>query len=223
MDATSDTPTLRERTRRAVHAEITDTALRLFAEQGFDATTVDQIAKAAGISRRSFFHYFGSKEDVVLGDLEALGRRVRDVLEARPATEPAWDALRAALLTLQGPDTDAATELQIAHMYADAPSLRAKHLEKHLRWQELLGPDIERRLGIAPGGGSDRGAVDAGGAEDTDAAVPADGRRTVDPRARAVVAAALTCLDIAVEAWRESGGTADPVDLFDAAVAAVRA
>ncbi|GAB2485496.1 hypothetical protein GCM10027063_29230 [Promicromonospora xylanilytica] len=232
MDATPDTPTLRQRTRRAVHAEITDTALRLFAEQGFDATTVDQIAKAAGISRRSFFHYFGSKEDVVLGDLEALGRRVRDALEARPATEPAWEALRAALLTLRGPDTDAATELQIAHMYADAPSLRAKHLEKHLRWQELLGPDVERRLGIAPGAGvgggagggtADGGGADAGGAEDMDAAVPADGRRTVDPRARAVIAAALACLDIAVEAWRESGGTADPVELFDAAVAAVRA
>ncbi|MFD2796685.1 TetR/AcrR family transcriptional regulator [Promicromonospora vindobonensis] len=198
MDATPGTPTLRERTRRAVHAEITDTALRLFAEQGFDATTVDQIAAAAGISRRSFFHYFGSKEDVVLGDLEALGLRVRDALEARPATETAWEALRAALMTLQGPDTDAATELQIAGMYADAPSLRARHLEKHLRWQELLAPDVERRLGIAPAA-------------------------TVDPRARAVIAAALACLDIAVEAWRESGGTADPVDLFDAAVAAVRA
>ena len=198
MDSTPDTPTLRERTRRAVHAEITDTALRLFAEQGFDVTTVDQIAAAAGISRRSFFHYFGSKEDVVLGDLEALGLRVRDALEARPATETAWEALREALKTLQGPDTDAVTELQIAGMYADAPSLRAKHLEKHLRWQELFAPDIERRLGITPGA-------------------------TADPRARAIIAAALACLDIAVEAWRESGGTADPVELFDAAVAAVRA
>jgi AcrR family transcriptional regulator len=198
MDSTPDTPTLRERTRRAVHAEITDTALRLFAEQGFDATTVDQIAAAAGISRRSFFHYFGSKEDVVMGDLEALGRRVRDALEARPASETAWEALREALKTLQGPDTDAVTQLEIAGMYADAPSLRAKHLEKHLRWQELFAPDIERRLGIIPGA-------------------------TADPRARAVIAAALACLDIAVEAWRESGGTADPVELFDAAVAAVRA
>lgn len=189
--------TLRERTRRAVHAEITDTALRLFAEQGFDATTVDQIAAAAGISRRSFFHYFGSKEDVVLGDLEALGLRVRDALEARPASESAWEALREAFKSLQGPDTDAVTRLQVADMYADAPSLRARHLEKHLRWQELLAPDVERRLGISPG----------------DAA---------DPRARAVIAAALACLDTAVEAWRQSGGTADPVELFDQAVAAVR-
>jgi AcrR family transcriptional regulator len=198
VDPTPDTPlTLRERTRRAVHAEITDTALRLFAEQGFEATTVEQIAAAAGISRRSFFHYFRSKEDVVLGDLEALGRRVRDALEARPATETAWEALRAALKTLHAPGAGTVTALQVADMYADAPSLRAKHLEKHLRWQELFAPDIERRLGIAPGA-------------------------TGDPRARAVIAAALACLDTAVEAWRESGGTADPVDLFDAAVAAVR-
>jgi AcrR family transcriptional regulator len=198
VDPTPDTPlTLRERTRRAVHAEITDTALRLFAEHGFEATTVEQIAAAAGISRRSFFHYFRSKEDVVLGDLEALGRRVRDALEARPATETAWEALRAALKTLHAPGAGAVTALQVADMYADAPSLRAKHLEKHLRWQELFAPDIERRLGIAPG-------------------------TTGDPRARAVIAAALACLDTAVEAWRESGGTADPVELFDAAVAAVR-
>jgi AcrR family transcriptional regulator len=198
MNSSPDTPSLRERTRRAVHAEITETALRLFAEQGFEATTVDQIAAAAGISRRSFFHYFKSKEDVVLGDLEALGRRVRDALEARPRSESAWEALREALKTLHAPGSGAVTALEIADMYADAPSLRAKHLEKHLRWQELFAPDIERRLGIAPG------------------------TTTADPRARAVIAAALACLDTAVEAWRESGGTADPVDLFDAAVAAVR-
>jgi len=198
MDSQPSAPTLRERTRRAVHAEITETALRLFAEQGFDATTVDQIARAAGISRRSFFHYFGSKEDVVLGDLEALGQQVRAALEARPATETAWEALREAFKTLRGPDTEAVTRLQVAHMYADAPTLRARHLEKHLRWQELLAPDIERRLGVPPGS-------------------------TADPRARAVIAAALACLDTAVEAWRRSDGAADPVELFDQAVAAVRA
>ncbi|MGI5191643.1 TetR/AcrR family transcriptional regulator [Promicromonospora sp. CA-289599] len=198
MDPQSDVPTLRERTRRAVHAEIAGTALRLFVEQGFEATTVDQIAAAAGISRRSFFHYFGSKEDVVMGDLEALGLRVRETLEARPATETAWEALRETFIDLHQRGTDAATPLQIANMYADAPSLRARHLEKHLRWQELLAPDIERRLGIEPGAAA-------------------------DPRARAVIAAALACLDVAVEAWRQSGGTSDPVDLFDQAVAALRA
>jgi len=190
-------PSMRERTRRAVHAEITAAAMALFAEKGFDATTVDQIAEAAGISRRSFFHYFGSKEDVVLGDMVALGESVRVALEAQPESMSAWDALRAALSTLQGPHN---SELTVAQLYFDAPSLRARHLEKHLRWQALFAPDIERRLGPR-----------------------SDGGVGPDPRARAVIAASLAALDTAIDAWRESGGTADAADLYDEAVAAIRA
>ena len=191
-------PSLRERTRRAVHAEITATAMRLFADQGFEATTVDQIAAEAGISRRSFFHYFGSKEDVVLGDTIALGNVVRDALETRPATESAWDALRAAFLVLQAAAPQSPDAMARARLYHESPSLRARHLEKRLRWQDLLAPDIQRRLGI-----------------------PAT--YAPDPRARAFVAAALACLDATIEAWYESGGTADRRRLFDEAIAALRA
>ena len=192
------TPTLRERTRRAVHAEITATAMRLFAENGFEATTVDQIAREAGISRRSFFHYFGSKEDLVLGDTVTLGESVRDALEARPADESAWPALRAAFLVLQASGMPSTDQLALARLYHDVPSLRARHLEKHLRWQELLAPDIQRRLGLP------------------DTPSP-------DPRALAFVAAGLACLDAALAAWYESGGAADPVQLFDDAIATIRA
>jgi AcrR family transcriptional regulator len=191
-------PTLRERTRRAVHAEITATAMRLFAENGFDATTVDQIAREAGISRRSFFHYFGSKEDLVLGDTVALGERVREALEARPADESAWAALREAFMVLEANGMPSMDQLAIAQLYHDAPSLRARHLEKHLRWQALLAPDVQRRLGLP----------------DTE---------SPDPRARALVAAALACLDAAVDAWYLSGGSLDPVRLFDDAIATIRA
>lgn len=172
--------------------------MALFRERGFDATTVDQIAAAAGISRRSFFRYFETKEDVVLGDLAALGERVRVALQARPPAESAWEALRAALSTLRDPDQSPTTVLAVAQMYHDAPSLRARHLEKHLHWQGLLAPEVEKRLGSTSSDGP-------------------------DPRARAVVAAALACLDTAVETWRESGGRADLEELFDQAVAAVRA
>jgi len=189
--------TLRERTRRAVHAEITASAMRLFAENGFDATTVDQIAREAGISRRSFFHYFGSKEDLVLGDTVALGLAVRDALEARPADEPAWPAIRAAFQVLAEIGPQQTDPLALARLYHDAPSLRARHLEKHLRWQELLAPDIQRRLGLPE-------------------------TSSPDPRARAFVAAALACLDAAIDAWYLSGGSADPVRLFDDAIATIR-
>ena len=69
MTTGEPTPGLRERTRRAVHREIAEAGMALFLDQGFEETTVDQIAEAAGISRRSFFRYFATKEDVVLGDM----------------------------------------------------------------------------------------------------------------------------------------------------------
>lgn len=123
---------------------------------------------------------------------------MKTAFEARPAQETAWQVLRAAFQALQDPALSTETQLAVARMYHEAPSLRARHLEKHLRWLELLAPDIERRLGVRDGQGP-------------------------DPRARAVVAAALAYLDTAVDAWRESDGTADLEQLFDDAVAAVRA
>src|SRR5882757_2854210 len=87
-------PTLRDRTVRAVRSEVSAVAMRLFLEQGFDKTTVDQIATEAGLSRTSFFRYFATKEDVVVGNLEERGQQVLDALVARPAREPAWQALR---------------------------------------------------------------------------------------------------------------------------------
>ncbi|MFJ2228675.1 TetR/AcrR family transcriptional regulator [Streptomyces halstedii] len=193
----ADTPTLRERARRAARAEIAATAVQLFAENGFEATTIDQISAAVGISRRSFFHYFGSKEDLVLGDTDALGESVRAALEARPDGESAWEAVRAAFLVLRQAGGGPAEQLTLAGLHHETPSLRARHLEKHLRWRDLLAPEIQRRLGL-----------------------PAS--QEPDPRAQAFVAAALACLDAATNAWYRSGGTDDLERLFDEAVATLR-
>ena len=189
-------PTLRDRATRAVRAEIAAVAVRLFLEQGFDKTTVDQIATEAGLSRASFFRYFGSKEDVLLGHLEELGHRVADALAARPADEPAWQALRRSfdpLITerLAYPD-EGLTLRRILH---DTPSLQARQLGKQLGWQALLAPEVARRLGV-----------------------PDDPR---DPRPRALVAAALGCVNVAVDAWTAAEGTVPLPDLVDQAMDAV--
>jgi AcrR family transcriptional regulator len=168
---------IRAISRRAVHAEITAHAMRLFEEQGFEATTVEQIAVAAGISSRSFFRYFPAKEDVVIGDPRAPGEFIRSTLESRPANEAAGAALRNALLALS--DTvraDPDFALQSSRLMLSTPGLRARHLEKQLLWQRLLVPETVRRL------------------------------EPVDPdlrdlTAHALVSSALGCFDVAVLQW----------------------
>jgi AcrR family transcriptional regulator len=187
-----------ERARQRVREEITDAALALFLDQGFENTTVDQVVVAVGISRRSFFRYFGTKEDIVFGDLAEQGPIILAALEARPDDEPVWEALRHAFAVL---GTRAAPQrgLAIARLLATSPGLRAAHLEKHLRWQEQLAPEVERRLGAS-------------------AAPPG-------LRGQAIVTTALACLDAATAIWLErdgKGGIEELQQLCDQALAAVR-
>lgn len=159
---------------------------------------MDQIADEVGISRRSLFRYFGTKEDIVLGNLVETGEAVKTALEARPADEGPWEAMRAALEEItHDPDYSPERSLKVSKMLYGTPSLRAGHLEKRLRWQELLVPNIRQRLGDPTGGES-------------------------DPRARAIVACALACLDVAGEVWTRSDGKEDLAELYDRAVGAIR-
>ncbi|MER5434632.1 helix-turn-helix domain-containing protein [Streptomyces sp. NPDC002588] len=193
---------LRQRTRRAVQAEIAATAMRLFLEHGFEATTMEQIAGEIGISRRSLFRYFGTKEDIVLGDHAESGRVLRAALEARPADESPWEALRAALRTLvEGLPYSPQEFLRITGMLHASASLRARRLEKQQQWTELLVPDIAGRMDTGDAAGDPLTQV----------------------RARALVACALTCSDVALEAWAGSDGAVGLEQAFDEAVAAVRA
>jgi len=73
-------------------------ALDLFDRRGFDATTVDEIASAVGISRRTFFRYYDSKRDVVWGEFDAEMVRLRDQLMGAPRDEPMMDVLRRAVV-----------------------------------------------------------------------------------------------------------------------------
>ena len=179
---------LRERNRRAAKLLIRASALNLFFHQGFEGTSVEQIAARAGVSRSTFFRYFETKEDVVLDDIAERGLLVRTALESRPPDEPALEALVAAVKTLYTPET-AAESRELARMIAATPSLRARHGEKRRYWMDLLLPEVERRLEVRPGS-------------------------TTDPRARALVACVLTCLDVATEMWSANDRHDDPLALF---------
>ena len=86
---------LRERKKLRTRADLSDAAFRLFAERGFDETTIEDIVEQVEVSPRTFFRYFDSKEDVVIGFFDDLGLELRAMLAARPPEEPSFTALRA--------------------------------------------------------------------------------------------------------------------------------
>ncbi|SHN40183.1 TetR/AcrR family transcriptional regulator [Cryptosporangium aurantiacum] len=88
---------LRERKKLAAWRAISDAALRLFEEQGYEATTIEQIAAAANVSRATFFNYFGSKEAVLFDHDPEARDQWRALLEAR-SDEPLWDSLTAVMV-----------------------------------------------------------------------------------------------------------------------------
>ncbi len=88
---------LRDRKRARVRQELIDAAMSLFAERGFDAVTVDEIAEAADVAPRTFYRYFPAKEDVVTADGREATALMIETLAARPPEEPPLVALREAM------------------------------------------------------------------------------------------------------------------------------
>lgn len=186
--------------------EVAAVAMDLFARQGFEETTVDQIVAAAGMSPRSFFRYFGTKEGLVLGTQETIGRVVADALGERPMDETPWVAIRRAFdILVERNDADPPRNLILRRMLADAPSLRAGHLEKRARWQQLLAPHVAARLSSPQ-----RRQRRAGPHAD------------FDPRPQAIAAAALACLDTAESSWVHLEGAVPFGQLVDETMSAVR-
>ncbi|MFK0173497.1 TetR/AcrR family transcriptional regulator [Streptomyces sp. NPDC090306] len=189
-------PTLWDRTRQLAAQEILDTALRLFAQQGYDETTVAQVAREAGVSQRTLFRYFGTKEDLVGGSQERFVALLTQAVRDQPLDTDVWGALRAAFeasLSLHASPEQALERLRLVHR---TDSLRAAYLGKRVRCQEELLPLLEAR---AP-------------SPDTEGAL----------RTRAVVATAFAVLDAAMAAWVEGDGRGDILDLYDQGLAAVR-
>lgn len=102
MDIVSSKPDgLRARKRQETLERIAETGLRLFSQNGYEATTLDAIAEAAGISRRTFFYYFKSKEEILLDwQMRGFSASLHKAILAQPSDKVPVDAVRDALLTL---------------------------------------------------------------------------------------------------------------------------
>ncbi|WP_052193289.1 TetR family transcriptional regulator [Microbacterium sp. ZOR0019] len=194
-----DTPLpMRVRTRRLVQTELTSVAQDLFVAQGYDATTVDQIAAAAGMSKRTFFRYFPSKDDLVIGKYDLFADRMAEALDDRPAEEPVWVSLRRVFdITLDyvQDDRQRARNDAMDEIVRSSPQLNARYLERMQRVQQLLIGRVATRLT----------------GQDPDPA---------DPTAAALVGAAFACMQAARSAWFASDRSAPFGDYLDTAMAA---
>ena len=183
---------LRERKKERTRAELTDAAFRLFAERGFDETTIEDIVEQVEVSPRTFFRYFDSKEDVVIGFFDDMGLELRGFLAARPADEPPFEALRAALGSLIDLYEERAERVMAAKRLArETPAIRARLLDKHARWENWVTEVLCDRLG-EPG-------------QD-------------DSHARLIAAVGLAAYSTAVNSWCTVGGTQDLHALADQAL-----
>jgi mycofactocin system transcriptional regulator len=137
-------------------AAIEKAALEVIAVQGFDATTVEDIAAAAGISRRTFFRYFASKNDIPFGDYSALLEGLKAWLAAEPTDRPILEVIADAVMRFNRVHSDG----EIAHrermrLIMHTPSLRANAALRQDEWVDVLARYAAQRLG------TESGALDA--------------------------------------------------------------
>ncbi|MFD4009719.1 TetR family transcriptional regulator [Streptomyces albidoflavus] len=186
---------LAQRKRQLVADELTEAALQLLALRGFDGVTVDEIVAAAGVSKRTFFRYFASKEDVVVQFLADMGTGMCAELASRPAGEPPSTALlRTVLVPLTTCGAHSEKALPLVRLILRTPALHARFLERQAQWREGLSTELARRLGLDP---------------------------AADLYPHLAAGMALTAFDTVLWRWSESEAGDDPAELAERAFAVI--
>ncbi len=188
----SETIGLRERKKAQTRRALTAAAIRLSIERGSpDRVTVEEISEAADVSPRTFFNYFSSKEDAVLGVDPERRTELRAELELRPADEAPVEALRAALLsTAEGIDENAELWAQRLQLVREHPTLSAGYVASFADFERGMVEAMAARLGLDP---------------------------DADLYPAVVVATALTIMRVTVKHWQATDADTPLADLLDVA------
>jgi AcrR family transcriptional regulator len=189
-----DAPGLRERKRQQTRERLTRAAMALFLERGFEATTLDDIAAAADISRRSFFHYFASKEDVVFAWHDEFTAALTAVIAARPAGESMLSTAENAIAAMVR-QLEPGEAMAMAQLKRDNPALQARDQVKYEKLERALAEALGKRAG----------------------------HKTEKLQARLVAMIATGAMRIGGELWAAEGARENPEALVKRTFAAIRA
>lgn len=191
---------LRERKKRETRLALARAAMQLFEERGYAATTVDDIAAAANVSRRTFFRYFAGKDEVFIVDPEGKLAALHVALAEGPPDEPTIAALRRGILALVSAYFDPELVRAEARVALLEPVVAAAGLAYQVRWEDALAVEVAEDLGVDV---------------------------NTDPRPRITAHATVAILRAGVAAWLGSGGHGEPADIvastFDRATPALEA
>jgi AcrR family transcriptional regulator len=180
---------LRERKKAETRRALASAALRLAGELGPDGVTVEAIAAAAGVSARTFFNYFPSKDDAVVGTSSAHSSELLANLVGRPANERPLEALRLATLATAGRlEADADTMMRRRQLFQRHPALAARQAAGFAEVERGLVEEIARRTDLDP---------------------------DLDTYPAVVVAAALGAVRVAITVWHERAGPGRLTELLD--------
>jgi AcrR family transcriptional regulator len=145
---------LQRRAKDFIRAEVAATAIRLFLDEGFEEVTVDEITGAAGLSRRTFFRYFRSKEDLVVSVFAELAEQGCRTFVERLSSEEVWSALRRSMdPVVEWAERDPRGALALMRLVFESDSLRAGYLDRVDRWSASLASVMSAGLGLDAGAG----------------------------------------------------------------------
>ena len=189
---------LRERKKLKTREALEQAALELFAQKGFDHTTVEEIAEACDVSSRTFFRYFPTKEALLLSDADEKCQLLVAGLLDRPAGESPLRSIRESLVdNLAGLEHDRARMLMQSRIMAETPGLRTYKIERQQSWEEAILQTLRAREASNLGAGHSTFEL------------------------RLIASTAVAALRAAVETWLDEGG--DVVARVDDAFARIAA
>jgi AcrR family transcriptional regulator len=178
MAPVSTPPSLRDAKRHVVAEALWYAALELFGSQGYNRTTVEEIAEHAGVSRRTFFRYFSSKEEIVIFAMDAYGDLiVQAIHECAPAGRPI-EIVRAAVMRVAEFVVAQPTARRAMQITDEHPEVKAAQLSRLHRIESRVAAAFRRALGL---------------------------RDPHHPRATALAATTLMLVDVTLRTWYRDG------------------
>lgn len=150
MTASTPPSSARGRPAATSHAAIEQAAFRLFAERGFEQTTLEDIAAEVGVARRTLTRYYRSKNDIPWGQFERTLSHFQSLLAAMPATLPTWECVHRGVLAFNDfPGNARPSHEERMRLILRTPALQAHSVLRYAAWRAVIEEFVADRTGLA--------------------------------------------------------------------------